>query len=85
MEVATKDRQNDEKVAIGIVDDTSKEMKLNYIYKPSQVVYARFDGNNARCGVCNHKLGEFAKADGEILCKNVNRGARCNTKNKIKR
>lgn len=50
---------------------------INYIYKPTETVLAKFDGMNARCGQCNHKLGEFLKADGEIKCK-------CGVKNKIK-
>ncbi len=54
--------------------------KVNYTVMPTQTVLARFDGINARCGKCNHKLGEFLKADGVIQCPKSS----CKTKNVIK-
>lgn len=41
----------------------------NYTIKPKpEKILAKIEGYTARCGHCNHKLGEFSKAEGEIKC-----------------
>lgn len=42
---------------------------VNYSIKPKpEKALAKFDRMNARCGHCNHKLGEFVHVQGEIKC-----------------
>jgi hypothetical protein len=58
----------------------------HYTIKPAvQRLPAKFVGKQARCGNCNHLLGTFTKADGEILCNNVNNKVRCKTLNILKK
>lgn len=60
--------------------DNDRNKNINYTYKPTETVLAKFDGFTARCGKCNRKLGEFVNVDGEIQCPK----AGCCVKNKVK-
>lgn len=57
---------------------------ISYSIKPKpEMVLAKFVGVDALCGNCHRKIGEFTKAEGVIMCKNVNNGERCKTLNRI--
>lgn len=62
--------------------DPANPVNVTYTIKPAPLkINARFVGKEARCGNCNHLLGIFNKAQGEIMCKRVHKSSHCNTLN----
>jgi hypothetical protein len=77
--------ENKDKDSVALLKEV-EALNPHYTIKPTvRRLPARFVGKQARCGNCNHLLGTFIKAEGEILCNNVNNKIRCKTVNVLKK